>query len=246
MRKILFPSLIAIAALSTTLASCSKDSEDISEISQGHKYAPYEIGKYVLYDVDSTYWDDFLRTDVHTRCQLRYNVVDTFRDDQGRLSYVVDVLYRPTSGDPYKPADVIYATPTSGSLEFSQKNLKFLKLVFPVSNGKSWNGNAMIPLGDEDYVEYDNNKWSYTYANADQPYDPGNNLYEHTVTVNQIDDALNNPDVDSTVYAYRNYSQEIYAYNVGMVYKERIYWVYQPTIGARKGYEVIMKAVENN
>lgn len=246
MRKILFPSLIAIAALSTTMVSCTKDSEDISEISQGHKYGAYEIGKYILYNVDSTYWDDFLKIDIHESCQLRYGVVDTFRDDQGRLSFVVDILYRKNSQQPFVPADVVYATPTSGGLEFSQKNLKFLKLVFPVTEGKSWNGNAMIPLGDEDYVEYDNNKWNYTYVNADKPFDPGNNLYEHTVTVNQIDDALNDPDVDSTVYAYRNYSQEIYAYNVGMVYKERIYWVYQPTIGARKGYEVIMKAVESN
>ena len=252
MRKILFP-LLAIAAFSITFVSCKKDKEDLSEIAQGHKYGgvyvdggAYSLGKYILYNVDSTYWDDFLGVSVPTHCQLRYNVVDTFRDDQNRLSYVIDILYRKTSQDPYVPADVAYVTPTATGLEFSQRNIKFLKLVFPVSEGKSWNGNTFIPLGDEDYAEYDNNKWNYTYANVDKPFDPGNNLYEHTVTVNQIDDALNNPDVDSTVYAYRNYAQEVYAYNVGMVYRERIYWVYQPTIGARKGYEVVMRAVESN
>src|SRR5690606_4049419 len=96
--------------------------------------------------------------------------------------------------------------------------------------------------------------WLYQYKNVGKSFDPGNNMYINTVTVNQIDDQLNNPDLDSTNYAYRNYSQEIFAKGVGMIYKERIYWVFQPKSpdgqsggsGYRKGYEVIMRAIENN
>jgi hypothetical protein len=245
MRKIILPLLI----VSMGLASCKKDKEDLSEMAQGHKFFPLELGKYILYDVDSTYWDDFLKAEIHHRSQVRYDVVDNFEDNEGRLSYVINVMARNTDVDPFRPNDVIYATPTSGSVVLKQRNLSFIKMVFPVNNGGSWNGNAMIPLQDQDYVEFDNDKWVYTYANFDKEFDPGNNLYEHTVTVNHIDDRLNNPDADSTAYAYQNYSQEIYAYNVGMIYKERVYWVFQPKPGGsgyRKGYRVIMKAVENN
>ncbi len=248
MRKILLPFLL----ISVGLVSCKKETEDISEIAKGNKFFPTEIGKYIVYDYDSTYWNDQLGKDLHYRGQFRYYVADTFRDNAGRLSYVINVQVRANDTDPYRPDDVIYVTPTEDRIEYKQKNLTFIKMVFPVSNGKSWNGNAMIPLGDNDYAEYDNDKWKYTYANFDTEFDPGNNLYLHTVTVNEIDDALNNPDVDSTAYAYRNYSQERYAYNVGMVYRERIYWVFQPKVGGsggsgfRKGYGVVMKAVENN
>ena len=248
MRKLLLPFLL----VSVGLVSCKKETEDLSEMAQGHKFFPLEIGKYILYDVDTLYWNDFLQAQVPESWQARYDVVDTFRDAGGRLSYRINVQRRRNDTDPFQPIDVLYVTPTDASIEYKQRNLTFLKMVFPVTEGKSWNGNAMIPLNDEDYAEFDNDKWSYTYADFDREFDPGNNLYEHTVTVNQIDDALNNPDIDSTAYAYRNYSKEIYAYNVGMVYKERIFWIFQPKVGGsggsgkRKGYEVRMRAVENN
>lgn len=248
MRKILLPFLI----VSVGLVSCSKETEDLSEIAKGNKFFPTEIGKYIVYDYDSTYWNDQLGEEFHYRGQFRYTVADTFRDNAGRMSYAISVQRRKNDTDPYVPDDVIYVTPTEDHVELKQKNLTFLKMVFPVSNGKSWNGNAMIPLGDGDYEEFDNDKWNYTYSAFDTEFDPGNNLYLHTVTVNQIDDRLNDPDVDSTAYAYRNYAKEIYAYNVGMVYRERIYWVFQPKVGGsggsgkRKGYGVVLKAVENN
>lgn len=248
MRKFILPFLL----ISVGLISCKKETEDLSEISKGNKFYPTEIGKYIIYNYDSTYYNDLLQTVYHEVGQVRYYVADTFRDDAGRLSYTINIQRRKNDTDPFVPNDVIYVTPTADHVEMEQKNIKFIKMTFPVSNGKSWNGNAMIPLNDADYEEFDNDKWKYSYANFNTEFDPGNNLYEHTVTVNQIDDALNDPDVDSNAYAYRNYSQEIYAYNVGLVYKERTYWIFQPKVGGsggsgyRKGYGVILRAVENN
>jgi len=248
MRKILLPLLL----LSVGLYSCKKENEDLSEIAKGNKFFPTEIGKYIVYDYDSTVWNNQLGTALPFTGQFRYTVVDTFRDAAGRLSYRINVERRKNDTDPYVPNDVLSVTPTEDRVELMQRGLTFIKMVFPVSNNKSWNGNALIALGDKDNAEYDNDKWKYTYANFDTEFDPGNNLYEHTVTVNQIDDQLNDPDVDSTAYAYRNYSQEIYAYNVGMVYRQRIYWEFQPKVGGsggsgyRKGYSVILRAVENN
>ncbi len=249
MRKLILPALLVALGM----ASCKKETADISEINQGNKFYPTEIGKWIVYNYDSIVWDDLQGVPIPAEGQLRYYTADTFRDDQGRLSYVVNVQIRENDTDPYRPCDVIYVTPTANSLEFEQKNLKFIKMTFPVSNGKSWNGNAFIPLNDEDYTkEYDNDKWKYTYADFDTDFDPGNNLYEHTVTVNEIDDALNNPDVDTTAYAYKNYSQAKYAYGVGLIYSERIYWEFQPKVGGsggsghKKGYEVRMRAVDNN
>jgi len=249
MRNTLLKSFLGLSAAALFFVSCTKETTDLSDMNKGHDFAPFEIGKYIVYDVDSLYWDDLLRAQIPRRCQLRYDVADTFRDGAGRLSYVINVQIRENESVPYRPNDVIKVTPTANNLIWSQKNIDYIKLVFPVSNGESWNGNALIPLGDQDYEEFDNENWKYTYADFDQDYKPGAKLYEHTVTVNQIDDRLNDPDVDSTAYAYRNYAQEIYAYGVGMVFRERIYWVFQPQPGGsgyRKGYSVIMRAVENN
>lgn len=251
MRKILLPLLL----LPVVLFSCKKENEDLSEIAKGNKFYPTEIGKYIVYDYDSTVWNDQLKAALPFKGQLRYTVVDTFRDAAGRLSYRINVERRKNDTDPYVPNDVLRVTPTDDRVEVMQRGLTFIKMVFPVLNGKVWNGNALISLDDKDNEEYDNSKWKYTYADFDREFDPGNNLYEHTVTVNEIDDQVNDPAVDSTVYASRNYSQEIYAYNVGMVYRERIYWVFQPKApnggsgggsGYPKGYRVVLRAVENN
>lgn len=249
MRKLILP----VFLISVGLFSCKKEKTDLSDINKGNNFYPTQIGKYIIYNYDSTIWDDHEQKVFFYEGQLRYTTVDTFRDAEGQLSYRVDVERRANNTDPFEPSSVIYATPSEGNVIVDERNTKFIKMVFPVSNGTAWNGNAMLPLSDPDYAEFDNDKWVYTYADFNTDYNttPAK-VYNNTVTVNQIDDSLNNPDEDSTAYAYKNYAQEVYAYNVGMIYRKRTYWVFQPKIegsggsGFRKGYEVILKAVENN
>src|SRR5690606_7457620 len=126
-----------------------------------------------------------------------YSVSDTFRNDAGDMAYVINVQYRKTAADAYVPHNVLYAARHNSQLVVTQDNLKFIKLTFPVENGNQWDGNAMIALGDGANAEYDNNKWNYTYDNFDQSFNTGVKLFQHTVTVNEIDDQLNNPDEDS-------------------------------------------------
>lgn len=224
----------------------------MSGVDIGPSYMPMEIGKYILYDVDSTYWDDMKMAVIPRICQVRYNIDDTFRDAAGRLSYRISVLVRDQPSDPFKPNDVIYVTPTDNTVEVTQQNRTFIKLVSPVTEGTSWNGNAMITKGDLDNAEFDSDKWSYKYVEVGKGFEPSSIYFKRTVTVDQIDDKLNDPEVDSTAYAYKNYSKEVYAYKVGMIYKERVYWVFQPKVGSSggsgfpKGYGVRMKAVDHN
>lgn len=251
MRNYILPLTLGLLSL-LTLASCEKETDDISGLSYGKDYFPLEVGKYVLYNVDSTYWDDFLKAEIVYSSQIRYQIADTFTNAEGKKSYKVDVYHRPQTTDSFQIKEVFYITDNETSIQVNQKNLTFIKMIFPVEEGATWDGNALVPKFDQDYTEeYNNSNWIYSYHNPNMPFDPGNNYYERTVTVNHIDDQLNDPDKDSTVYAYRNYSQEVYAYGVGMIYKERIYWVFQPSVngggsGYRKGYGVRMRAIENN
>jgi hypothetical protein len=247
MRKLIIPFLL----ISVGLASCKKESEDLSQMQMGNNFYPTQIGKYIVYDYDSTIWDDFSGGVPVSRVgQVRYDVTDTFRDAGGRLAYTIKIQKRANDTDPYVVNDVISVTPTEDHVEMEQKTLTFIKLVFPVANGKSWNGNSLLPSTDNDpnYEEFNNYQqdWNYTYSDFDGEYQPNAKLYQHTITVNQINESLNNPDSFPTAYADKNYSKEIYAYNVGLIYRERIYWQYQPGTQARKGYGVVLKAVDNN
>lgn len=248
MRKLLLPFLL----VSIAFVSCKKETESVPDMIQGQGFFPTDVGKYIVYNYDSTIWDDLNQKQHIFHGQLRYDVTDTFINNSGQISSKINVQRRGNDTDPYVAVEVIYVTPSNERVIVNQNNLNFIKLTFPINNGKSWNGNSMIPTNDDDYAEFNKYTWNYTYANFDQPYDLGIRTYDHTVTVNQIDESLNNPDVDPSAYAYRNYSQEVYAYKVGMIYKERIYWVFQPKVdgsggsGFRKGYSVVMKAVDHN
>lgn len=254
MRKYTVPLLIVL--LATAFTSCQRDQVNTSGINVGYDFFPLKVGKYITYNVDSTYWNDFTSGQPYQiQCQQRYEVTDSFRDDQGRLSYRINVYLRYHDTDPWLMDNVVNVTRTNTGLEYTQKNMKFLKLIFPVQNAAAWDGNVFLPLNDPDPIfdEYNNEAWQYEYSDFGKDFDPGNNPYENTVTVNEIDDQVNDPDVDSTAYAERNYAQEKYAYGIGLIYRERIYWTFQPNLGPegggsghKKGYAVEMRAIENN
>ncbi|RQO31348.1 hypothetical protein DBR32_05130 [Taibaiella sp. KBW10] len=242
MRNI-FKVVVTLAAGSVLmLTSCTKETQAPFDNSN---YLPLQKGKYILYDVDSIVHNDFNNTSISYRSQMRYDVVDSFYDNQNRLTYTVNVMWRRNSADAFIPKDVIQVTKTKTAVEWVQTNVRLTKMVFPVVEGTAWNGNSFVSTLDPQLDEYQVDKygWNYKYANVGSSFDPGNNPFYNTVTVNEVDASTNTPNGD--VYADRNYSQEIYAYGIGLVYKERIYWTYQPN-KYKKGYEVVMRAVDQN
>lgn len=245
--RILSKSLLGLSIGTVFFASCSKE---IVRPSDSDDYFPLRVGKYVLYDVDSTVYDNFSKTTYRNHYQMRYEVVDSFMDGQGRLSYAINVYERPESKDEFYARDVIHITKTASGVEWTQSNVKLLKLIFPVSNDATWDGLTYVNARDESMKEYDSSAyiWNFKLSNVGEHFDPGNNPFYKTAIVSGIDETTNEPDGES--YADRNYYREIYATGVGMIHRERIYWTYQPGVGPgqgyRKGYEVVMRAVDQN
>jgi hypothetical protein len=117
------------------------------------------------------------------------------------------------------------------------------KLIFPVRNGATWFGNRAVDTTDPNLRQFSG--WVYRYSNFQQPYNNGRLNFDYTVTVTAVNDSLNNPETMPTAYAERNFMREVYAYEVGIVYREYTYWTYDPGNGAnacRKGFSVIMRA----
>ena len=83
--------LISIIAISTLLASCSKDKKSTSDFLSPDNYYPLKIGVWHIYNVDSISYNDF--TDPVTIDSISYQVkeelTDTFFDLEGNLSYEI-------------------------------------------------------------------------------------------------------------------------------------------------------------
>ena len=243
MTKRILP-LLVIAVGTLLWVSCNKKTEEFvySEPSRG--FYPLGIGHSILYEVDSTIWNDFNCTKSTRHLQMRYTVADTFTDNSGRPSYRIDVEERANADSNWLVSQVFYATPTGGGLDVVMQNVRMTKLIFPIVNGATWFGNRGIDTTDPNLRQYSG--WVYRYSDYLQPYNNGYVNFDNTVTVTSVNDSLNNPETMPMAYAERNFMREVYAYdNKGLIYREYTHWTYDPGTAAnacRKGFSVVMRA----
>ena len=214
-----------------TLAACGKenadpDFEDVSD------YLVLEPGKTLIYQLDSIVKTPFNDTAFSTISYEAKDVVDAeITDNLGRSSWRVYRYLRPlnsTDENAWTPNMTYMITPLRKAVEVIENNLRFQKLVFPVDQNTVWRGNSHInttPGGPLDYLD----SWEYSYSAIGESFSPFETAFDNTITVLQADEALGvqsekpeDPDLD----AYRTYSVEVYAKELGLIYKELRYWTY--------------------
>jgi hypothetical protein len=244
-KKILSISLLAIISVAAFF-SCKKSNNGKVDLTRN--YFPVKIGKSVTYAVDSIYYNAATCTRYEIKSQQKYVITDSTVDNTGYLpvtSYIMTVYSRPYNGALWKVSRVIILTPTATSLLYAQDNAQFIKLIFPIEQGAIWEGNTNNNFKDPAYAYLNN--WNYSYLDYHKSYNNGLVNFDNTVTVLETDQSVNYPNYDSLVDAYRIYAKEVYAYNVGMIYKEWTYWTYKPNKEqCKNGYTVIMQAIDHN
>ncbi len=242
-RKIL-PIFLLVALCMFSIYGCKKSSNSTADATRN--YFPLTLGKYVTYAVDSIYYLGAAGTKIETRCELKYAITDTFTDKKKKFNYIMDVYYRPYNGADFLPSRVIILTTVADSLFYAQDGTQYIKLIFPIKDGFSWPGNSHAQVQDSLYMYLKN--WNYTYQNYHLNYFNGFANFDNTVTVLENDEDVNYQNVDSIVSGYKTYAKEVYAYNIGMIYKEWTHYTFgaPDTTNNKNGYSVIMRAIDHN
>lgn len=239
------PFLLMAFALIIVVQSCKKADDKPTPYPENEAYFPLEVGKWVVYEVDSTIWDDTFCIERFYHYQIQHRVADTFTDEMGRLSYRVDRLIRRFPEEPWQEMDVFYATNTGTNIEVIYDQLRFVKMAFPIAERLNWEGNTYIESNDPEFSFYKD--WIYEYRDYEDAFNTGFKVFDNTVKVLQIDQATSDPELYEEEFASRTKSMEVYAKGVGMVYREFIRWTYDPmTTKCRKGTGVVMRAVDHN
>ncbi len=238
--------LIPVALCIMLFASCKKESEQYAT-TQISEYAPLAAGKYITYDLDSLVYVGLSTVEQHHFYQVKYAVADSFTDLLGRKAFrILRSIRNSGSTGAFAPDNTFVAVNTGNSFEFTENNLRFLKLVLPFKEGGTWKGNSAIDvssLGSDQQYLFD---WDYTYSDVDQAKKVGNVNLASTVTINQRDESFNLPVTASTNIASRDYSQEIYAKGIGMVYKNFLHFEYQSSYNGYIGYGIKLTMVDHN
>ncbi len=246
MTKKIYTFLLLAVVCTASFISCKKHTDDNTDATRN--YFPLTFGRSVTFAVDSIYYNEATCTQYRVRSQMKYVVTDTFTDRKNfknKLSYILDVFSRPYEGGIWKPVNVIILNPTETGLNWTQDNVKFVKLMFPIEEGFSWKGNENAPVNDADFAFLKD--WNYQYRDYHKSYNTGYVNFDNTVTVLENDESVNYPSVDSMVDAHRTFSKAVYAYNVGLVYRELTHWTYKGNNSqCVNGYSVVMQAIDYN
>lgn len=223
-KRTFFLLLAAICGL--TYFSCKEGTvPENLDIVKGFNYYPLEVGKYVIYELDSITYTPISGTtcmfnqDTNSYF-LKEEIVDVFEDNVGDKNYVIERFTRQSEDDPWEVIDVWNTKMTETQVQRVEENLRFIKIVFPVSKGASWNGNSFffldtnIVISGETIDFYKHWDSEYEYGSVDVPEEINGIQFDSVMTVVQSDSSDNKIN--------HRFSVEKYARNVGLVYKEML------------------------
>ncbi len=200
--------IIAIFILiSSILISCKKNNINSTTTDFGKDYYPIEVGRYIVYDVDSTAYDEITHIPTTYKYRLKEIITEAFINDEGKTAYRLERYIKPYDSTKsydqisWKIKDVWTIIPYTNSIEKIEENIRYVKLIFPVKKSAQWNGNIKNTLGTKNYT--------YEYADFSETV---NNLFFSKVTkIKQYE--------YRTSIKYQN-EVEKYAKGIGMIYKE--------------------------
>jgi hypothetical protein len=147
------------------MTSCHKD-ETPADIDFGYSYFPLQEGSWKEYRLDSVIYSPFGSDSVQWICR---EVTDTILLNQaGQTEATIFVHKRRSDSVNWESGyTVTRLYRSSAQAEEWFNNTRYIRLVFPVYLGRTWNGNAMNSFENQEY-KYE--KVAYTDSIAGQFY----------------------------------------------------------------------------
>jgi hypothetical protein len=192
-------SLYLLVALSLFL-SCKDGNTDEQEIDLGYNYQPLQVGAEWLYKVDSFAYDDNSgSTNIDTFNYWYKEVIAQklfTNTDETEHTFLINRFFRYSDSAEWNQANSWRILQSNTRVEKIEENISFIKLLFPLTSGKQWNGN----------MANSRNRENYSIIWMDAPYAS----YEQTCKVEQFKEKNLVEEITR---------EEVFARNVGLVYK---------------------------
>lgn len=166
-------------------------------------YFPLQTGYYQVYSVVENIYTEVNSPEFLTY-ELKTEVVDSFPNLGGGFTFVIHRSTRPTENDAWEFLDTWSARVNEFQAVLTEGNISFIQMTFPVFKNREWNGNELNIL-EEDL---------YRIERAGGSYQLDTELAFNDVLVINQQDELNE--------LLRDQREEVYALNVGLVYKKSV------------------------
>ncbi|WMJ74322.1 hypothetical protein RCC89_14270 [Cytophagaceae bacterium ABcell3] len=190
---------LAFVILLFCFQSCKTGKLDADLSDLGTDFYPVEKGIFSVYDVNVT---EFLSSGPqHRFYQVKELIKDTLHLS-GEVIYRLERFYRNDSLREWKlqPDSVWTLRKNAYNVLRTENNIRFLRLAFPVREGKTWDGNAHNIFSKEEY----------RIRKLGRSFSTGAKHYPQTLHVLHSG--------DSSLLG-KDYREEVFAKDVGLVYK---------------------------
>ncbi len=231
MRKVVF--LVGVTCL-FLFSACTKSSVDFKTAALS-EYYPLQVGKYISYNLDSSVvYKNYGQSIVVNSYQVKYTVDAQITDNLGRPAYRILRAIRKTLADAWQPDNTFMAVPAGNGIEFIENNLRYLKMVLPISDGYSWKGNSYIDTYSLNSTLKYLDSWDYTYDSINYPAKIGTLNIDSTLKIEQRNEVIGDPSNPNS-YSEINIGEEKYARGIGLIYRRFLHLEYQPPTPGHPG-----------
>lgn len=188
--------------LGCLFSACTPNCKDCQNQLKGTEFFPLEVGYFVEYDVNEEEIN-LGRPAIVRQYQIKELIAERYTDPEGKTAYRVTRMRRNLDSQGWQPDSTITLRLQVDHVIRNENGRDFVKMLFPPAEKLSWNGNIYNTLGED----------SYELKNVNQPLKVGGATFERTATVvQQNDSTLVNQDK----------RVEVYAAEVGLIYRERV------------------------
>lgn len=179
-------------------------------------YFPLEVGLVRHYEVDSVLFrtDDPRFDTIYT--QIQEVITNILENNNGDDVFRIERSERTQDTLPWLITDIFTEQKDGNNIYRKEEDIRQLKLTFPPTAFKTWDGNAEIPYNKTVMVAGENiamfKNWDYKILSVDEPEEINGQLYDNVLTLQ-----LANHNDSNIEYRY---GVEKYARGVGLVYRE--------------------------
>ena len=196
---------------------CSSNETEEFSVDFGYDYFPLEMGKFRIYALDSVVFDPGLQQTIvdSSFILVREVVADTFLDNTGQVNFRIERSERAAATEPWRNTETLVLSRDDSRAMFTEDNLRFIKMTFPLKVGNAWDGNAFFdpqvvtPVAGETIQMFKD--WSYEVLSVTDRAEWDNQSFADVLTLQLADN-------ENLIELRRG--KEQYAMGIGLIYRE--------------------------
>ncbi len=183
------------------LAGACDDADESVPADIGLDYFPLQTGNYYIYNIEETIFSEVAPVQ-NLISQMKVEVVDSFPTPEGIYTYVLSRMTRDDENAVWQDLDTWSTRGNDREMIVNEGNVPYLKLTFPVRQGKTWNGNKYNNYGEDEY--------ELTALGGSM--EVNGTSFANTLTVTQ--------ELNDDIIVFQDIRKEVYAKGIGLIYKE--------------------------